>query len=81
MRRSVWLAAGFGLGLYTADRLRRVVTRAVPEQLTDRVRSAVTDAVAAGKDEMRASERRLRETFAAPERGRGTAREGRGAER
>ena len=37
MRRSVWLAAGFGLGLYTADRLRRVVTRAVPEQLTDRV--------------------------------------------
>jgi len=67
MKRTFWVAAGFGLGVYVGERVRRVVVRATPDQVTDRVRGAWTDALAAGRTEMRARERTLRETFAAPD--------------
>ncbi|MBM3659592.1 MAG: hypothetical protein FJW95_08825 [Actinobacteria bacterium] len=68
MRRTFWLAAGFGLGLYAGERVRRTVVKLTPETLGDTVRSMVGDAIEAGKAEMQARERSLRETFAAPER-------------
>lgn len=68
MRRTFWLAAGFGLGVYAGERMRRTVVKLTPETLGDRVRELVNDAVAAGRVEMHARERQLRETFAAPER-------------
>lgn len=68
MRRTFWLAAGFGLGLYAGERVRRTVVKLTPETFGDTVRSMVADAVEAGRAEMRSRERSLRETFAAPDR-------------
>ncbi|MBM3694274.1 MAG: hypothetical protein FJW77_13490 [Actinobacteria bacterium] len=68
MRRSFWLAAGFGLGVYAGERVRRTVVQWTPDTVGDRVRGAVADALDAGRAEMRARERRLRETLAAPDR-------------
>lgn len=68
MKRTFWLAAGFGLGLYAGDRVRRTVARLTPESLADRVRATVRDAIDAGRDEMRDRERLLREVLAAPAR-------------
>ncbi len=65
MRRTFWLAAGFGLGLYAGEKVRRTVVRLTPESFTDRLRTSVQDALDAGRVEMRARERQLRETFAA----------------
>ena len=31
MRRTFWLAAGFGLGLYAGERVRRTVVKLTPE--------------------------------------------------
>jgi hypothetical protein len=67
MRRTFWLAAGFGLGLYAGEKVRRTVVRLTPETFTERVRASVQDALEAGRAEMRARERQLRETFAAPD--------------
>ena len=75
MKRSFWLAAGFGLGIYAGERVRRVVARATPDQVTDRVRGAWADALDAGRREARARERTLRETFAAPDGEPGTPRD------
>jgi hypothetical protein len=70
IRRGVWLAAGFGLGVAAATRGRRRVEAAVallaPSGLAERVRRDVTDAFAAGRDEMRVREVRLRHVLAAP---------------
>lgn len=68
MRRTVWLAAGFGLGLYAGQRLRRTVARCTPEHVGERLREVAADALDAGRAEMRARERALREMFAAPDR-------------
>jgi len=68
MKRTFWLAAGFGLGVYAGERMRRTVVKLTPETFGDRVRELVADAVDAGRSEMHARERSLRETFAAPER-------------
>ena len=65
MRRTFWLAAGFGLGLYAGEKMRRTVVRLTPETFNERLRVTVQDALDAGRAEMRARERRLRETFAA----------------
>jgi hypothetical protein len=70
MRRTIWLAAGFGLGVYAGERMRRTVVKLTPETLGDRMRGMVSDAIEAGKAEMNARERTLRETFAAPDRSR-----------
>jgi hypothetical protein len=67
MRRTFWLAAGFGLGLYAGERVRRTVARYTPETFGDRLREVVADAIDAGRAEMRTRERTLRETFAAPD--------------
>ena len=67
MRRTFWLAAGFGLGLYAGEKVRRTVVRLTPETFTERLRASVQDALDAGRTEMRARERQLRETFAAPD--------------
>jgi hypothetical protein len=67
MRRTFWLAAGFGLGVYAGEKVRRTVVRLTPETFTDRLRTSVQDALDAGRSEMRARERQLRETFAAPD--------------
>jgi len=67
MRRTCWLAAGFGLGLYAGEKVRRTVVRLTPETFTERLRTSVQDALDAGRTEMRTRERRLRETFAAPD--------------
>ena len=67
MRRTFWLAAGFGLGLYAGEKVRRTVVRLTPETFTERMRVTVQDALDAGRAEMKARERQLRETFAAPE--------------
>ena len=64
MRRTFWLAAGFGLGLYAGEKVRRTVVRLTPETFTDRLRTSVQDAPGV---EMRARERQLREAFAAPD--------------
>ena len=37
MRRTFWLAAGFGLGLYAGERVRRTVVRLTPETFSDRI--------------------------------------------
>lgn len=68
MKRTFWLAAGFGLGLYAGERVRRTVVKLTPETFGDTVRSMVADAIEAGKSEMNARERSLREAFAAPDR-------------
>ena len=67
MKRTVWVGVGFGLGLYVGEKVRRAVVKATPDAVTDRVRSAWSDALAAGRNEMRARERALRETVAAPD--------------
>ena len=67
MRRTFWLAAGFGLGLYAGEKIRSTVVRLTPETFTERMRATVHDALDAGRTEMRACERQLRETFAAPD--------------
>ena len=67
MRRTFWLVAGFGLGLYAGEKVRRTVVRLTPETFTERMRTTVQDALDAGRTEMRARERQLRETFAAPD--------------
>ena len=67
MKRTFWLAAGFGLGLYAGERVRRTVIRRTPETFTERMRGTMQDALDAGRAEMRARERQLRETFAAPD--------------
>ena len=67
MKRTFWLAAGFGLGLYAGEKVRRTVVRLTPETFTERLRGSVQDALDAGRTEMRARERQLRETFAAPD--------------
>ena len=67
MKRSVWLAVGFGLGVYVGEQARRAVVKATPDAVAERVRGAWSDALAAGRTEMRTRERRLRETFAAPD--------------
>jgi len=69
MRRTFWLAAGFGLGLYAGEKVRRTVVRLTPETFTERLRTSVQDALDAGRTEMHARERRLREAFAAPDQG------------
>ena len=74
MKRTIWLAAGFGLGIYAGERMRRTVVKLTPETFGDRVRELMADAIDAGKAEMNARERSLRETFAAPDRSRGSAR-------
>ena len=74
MKRTIWLAAGFGLGVYAGERMRRTVVKLTPETFGDRMRELVSDAVAAGKTEMDARARSLRETFAAPDRSRSTSR-------
>lgn len=71
MKRTFWLAAGFGLGLYAGERVRRTVERLTPEAFGDRAREVLADAIEAGRAEMHARERRLREVFAAPDRGDG----------
>ena len=68
MKRTFWLAAGFGLGVYAGERVRRTVVKLTPETFGDRVRGLMADAVDAGRSEMHARERSLRETFAAPDR-------------
>ena len=68
MRRTVWLAAGFGLGLYAGERVRRTVVKLTPDTVTKRVRTTMADAMEAGRSEMRDRERRIREVLAAPER-------------
>ena len=68
MKRTIWLAAGFGLGVYAGERMRRTVVKLTPETFGDRVRELMSDAVEAGRSEMHARERSLRETFAAPDR-------------
>ena len=68
MKRTFWLAAGFGLGVYAGERMRRTVVKLTPETFGDRVREMMADAIEAGKAEMHTRERSLRETFAAPER-------------
>jgi hypothetical protein len=67
MKRTFWLAAGFGLGLYAGERVRRTVVRLTPDTLGERVRATVADAIETGRMEMRARERRMREAFAAPD--------------
>ena len=67
MKRTFWLAAGFGLGLYAGEKMRRTVVRLTPETFTERMRVTVQDALDAGRAEMKARERQLRETFAAPD--------------
>ena len=67
MKRTFWLAAGFGLGLYAGERVRRTVVQLTPETVTERWRATVADAMAAGRTEMRARERHLREVLAAPD--------------
>lgn len=67
MKRTVWLTVGFGLGVYVGEKVRRAVVQATPDAVADRVRGAWSDALAAGRTEMRARERALRETFAAPD--------------
>ena len=67
MKRTFWLAAGFGLGVYAGEKVRRTVVRLTPETFSDRLRASVQDALEAGRTEMRARERQLRETFAAPD--------------
>jgi hypothetical protein len=67
MKRTFWLAAGFGLGIYAGERIRRTVVRLTPDTFSSRVRANVADALDAGRVEMRERERQLREAFAAPE--------------
>ena len=74
MKRTIWLAAGFGLGVYAGERMRRTVVKLTPETFGDRMRELVSDAIAAGRTEMDARERSLRETFAAPDRARSGSR-------
>jgi hypothetical protein len=66
MRRLFWLSAGFGLGVYAADRLRRTATRLAPPAVADRMRASVRDAIDEGRVEMARRELELREVFAAP---------------
>lgn len=68
MKRTIWLAAGFGLGVYAGERMRRTVVKLTPDTFGERLRELVTDAIDAGKTEMHARERTLREAFAAPDR-------------
>jgi hypothetical protein len=68
MKRTIWLAAGFGLGVYAGERMRRTVVKLTPDTFGERLRELVNDAIDAGKTEMHARERTLRETFAAPDR-------------
>lgn len=68
MRRTFWLAAGFGLGLYAGERMRRTVVALMPDTLGERMRTSVADAVEVGRVEMRLRERRMREVLAAPDR-------------
>ena len=70
MRRTFWLAAGFGLGLYAGERVRRTVVQLTPDTLSVRIRASMNDAMEAGRVEMRDRERRIREVLAAPERSR-----------
>ena len=67
MKRTFWLAAGFGLGVYAGEKVRRTVVRLTPETFSDRLRASVQDALEVGRTEMRARERQLREAFAAPD--------------
>ena len=67
MRRTFWLAAGFGLGLYAGERVRRTVVALTPDTFGERIRASVADAMEAGRVEMRDRERRIREVLAAPE--------------
>jgi hypothetical protein len=66
VKRTVWVAAGFGLGVYASGRVRRTLVQLTPETLGERVRGLVTDAMVAGRHERAARERKLRETFASP---------------
>lgn len=70
MRRTFWLAAGFGLGIYAGERVRRTVVQLTPDTFSERVRASVADAMEAGRVEMRDRERRIREVLAAPEQSR-----------
>lgn len=70
MRRTFWLAAGFGLGIYAGERVRRTVVQLTPDTFGERVRASMADAMEAGRVEMRDRERRIREVLAAPERSR-----------
>ena len=77
MKRTFWLAAGFGLGVYAGERMRRTVVkvaRLTPDTLGERVRVLLADALDAGRTEMRQRERVLREAFAAPDRASGAPR-------
>jgi hypothetical protein len=68
IRRGVWLAAGFGLGVAAATRARRHVDRATaaPARVAARLADDVAGALADGRDEMHAREARLRAVLAAP---------------
>ncbi len=68
MRRTFWVAAGFGLGVYAGERMRRTAVKLAPDALGTRLRSLVNDAIEAGRVEMNQRERALREAFAAPQR-------------
>lgn len=72
MRRTFWLAAGFGLGVYAGERVRRKVVQLTPDTFGERMRASMADAMEAGRIEMRDRERRIREALAAPDQTRGT---------
>jgi hypothetical protein len=69
-KRLTWLLTGFGLGVYLAQRLRRIGERLAPPDVRDRVKSTVAEAVAEGRAAGERRERTLRELFAAPDRDR-----------
>ncbi len=68
IRRGMWLAAGFGLGVAAATRARRHVEHATtaPARVAAQLARDVADALADGRDEMHTREARLRDVLAAP---------------
>jgi hypothetical protein len=70
IRRGFWLAAGFGLGVAAATRVRRRVDAAAawlaPSSAATRLRRDLAGALDEGRNEMRDREARLRHVLAAP---------------
>jgi hypothetical protein len=66
VRRFLWLASGFGLGITAAVRARRAVERAVdrlrPSAVVAGSRSRLGDAVTSGRSAMAQKEAQLRAT-------------------
>ena len=73
MKRTFWLAAGFGLGVAAARRVRRRSTGAPKAAqrggLTRWARAHVHEAIEEGRQEARRREAALRAVFAAPRNG------------